>query len=497
MAKQQYIPKAKPFKGDHTNFKDINDFLETISPNGSLLRDFKEIEVKDWIHTGSYLFNAQISGSLFGGYPAGKITLIAGDPKTGKSYLTLNGMHFAQLKDYFLIFFETENSPDVVRLKNQLIDFEQCRIIQPETVNEITTFLVGLTESFKATVAQGKTPPKVMVIIDSQSGLLSDKQLKDAQAKAMKTDMGTQAKELKLMYNFASKRLGKYGIPMIVTSHIYERDSETNSQFKERVVSGGQGAVYFSSYIGGLRKRVERDDETKEKVAIIVTCQTIESRFSRLKDIYLRIPFYAPMNEFLGLEHFLSVERCGIGRGKFVEFFDPLKEFSAKSKISQDDASKMVFSVDELAKVVNKEKKEYIIPNLQKAFALELVFPIGSDQIDGKSKFAFTQKCLDRFEDGKYNTEYPELSIAIPNSTSPNYVVEHLGKTVPLSKLFTKEVFTMDVLKKLDPYVQEVFKFQPNDKLAENVLGLSGEDEMSEEELDFGISDIIKNAKKG
>ena len=46
-------------------------------------------DVTQWIDTGSYVFNALLSGSIYGGLPANKITAIAGDPATGKTFFTL------------------------------------------------------------------------------------------------------------------------------------------------------------------------------------------------------------------------------------------------------------------------------------------------------------------------------------------------------------------------------------------------------------------------
>ncbi len=39
--------------------------------------------------TGSYIFNAVVSGSIFGGVSSNKITAIAGESSTGKTYFSL------------------------------------------------------------------------------------------------------------------------------------------------------------------------------------------------------------------------------------------------------------------------------------------------------------------------------------------------------------------------------------------------------------------------
>jgi len=46
-------------------------------------------DVLNYIDTGSYLFNGLLSGSLHGGLPSNKITALAGESATGKTYFAL------------------------------------------------------------------------------------------------------------------------------------------------------------------------------------------------------------------------------------------------------------------------------------------------------------------------------------------------------------------------------------------------------------------------
>jgi RecA/RadA recombinase len=46
-------------------------------------------DVTNFIDTGSYAFNALLSGSIYGGMPANKITAIAGEAATGKTFFAL------------------------------------------------------------------------------------------------------------------------------------------------------------------------------------------------------------------------------------------------------------------------------------------------------------------------------------------------------------------------------------------------------------------------
>ena len=56
-------------------------------------------DVDSFIDTGSYIFNALLSGSIYGGLPANKITAVAGESATGKTFFVyshtgLGTVHF-------------------------------------------------------------------------------------------------------------------------------------------------------------------------------------------------------------------------------------------------------------------------------------------------------------------------------------------------------------------------------------------------------------------
>ena len=46
-------------------------------------------ETERFIDTGSHIFNSLVSGSIYGGVSSNKITAIAGESSTGKTYFSL------------------------------------------------------------------------------------------------------------------------------------------------------------------------------------------------------------------------------------------------------------------------------------------------------------------------------------------------------------------------------------------------------------------------
>mgnify|MGYP001407550826 CR=1 FL=1 len=69
-------------------------------------------DVHSYIDTGSYLFNALLSGSLSGGLPSNKITALAGESATGKTYFALGMVkQFLDANpDAGVLYFESESA---------------------------------------------------------------------------------------------------------------------------------------------------------------------------------------------------------------------------------------------------------------------------------------------------------------------------------------------------------------------------------------------------
>ena len=68
------------------------DFLKDIVKEigGEYTQLASEIdEAETYVDTGSYIFNGLVSGSVFGGVSGNKITAIAGESSTGKTFSPL------------------------------------------------------------------------------------------------------------------------------------------------------------------------------------------------------------------------------------------------------------------------------------------------------------------------------------------------------------------------------------------------------------------------
>ena len=91
-------------------FSKFNDKLEKTTKGRVKLRGFSDID--EYIHTGNYLLNAQMSGSLRGGYPNARSLGIGGDSGTGKTFLCMNAIKNAQDMGYAAFYIDTEGALD-------------------------------------------------------------------------------------------------------------------------------------------------------------------------------------------------------------------------------------------------------------------------------------------------------------------------------------------------------------------------------------------------
>lgn len=150
------------------SFLDLDKELSKIAgfETGSILAENTFSEVDDWIPTGNYLLNAQLSGSLFGGIPNTRSLGLMGDPGTGKSFVCLNVAREAQKKGYDVVYCDTEGAIDKSSAIKFGIDPNKVRYQPIKTVSEFQTFVSNLLSLVKK-AKEGGASPKILLIVDS------------------------------------------------------------------------------------------------------------------------------------------------------------------------------------------------------------------------------------------------------------------------------------------------------------------------------------------
>lgn len=252
-------------------------------------------DVTGFVDTGVYALNALLSGSLYGGMPANKIMALAGESATGKTFFALSIVKtFLEANpDGVCMYFDSEAAvtSDMFRTRN--IDTRRVAVIGVATVEEFRNQAVKVVDNYLKMPA-GERKPMIM-ILDSLGMLSSTKEMNDTAEGKDTRDM-TRAQVTKATFRVLTLKLGKAGIPLIMTNHTYE----TMSMFPQKVMGGGTGLRYAASTVLFLSKRKEKIDN--EVVGNVIHCKLDKGRFTKenmMVDVLLR--YDTGLNKYYGL----------------------------------------------------------------------------------------------------------------------------------------------------------------------------------------------------
>lgn len=318
----------------HSDFIKFADNLEKKVNKGGKDVDpinFKTLgEISEFIDSGNYLLNAQLSGTLFGGYPNTRGIELAGESGSGKTFLAMNAVRGAQALGYFVFFVDTEGALEKVDFERFGVDLTMCRHVRTiKSYAQVLFFVNKLIETKKESDADNNTGEmKVMLIIDSYAHLLTQKEIEDAAKGKDASDMGLRAKQGRQFFRNITLDMSNLKIPFLFTNHT----SAKIDLFGGENISGGGGPTYAASIILKLAKSALRDGE-RNKLGIIVKSLTEKNRLAAPIQIHFHISFTKGMNRFVGLEEYVSWENCGVQRGRIVtkDEYDKLTKGESKS----------------------------------------------------------------------------------------------------------------------------------------------------------------------
>jgi RecA/RadA recombinase len=178
-------------------------------------------DVKGFIDTGSYAFNALVSGSLYGGIPNNKIIALAGESATGKTYFAIGMVKrfLENNKDAVVLYFDTEQAVTSDMFISRGIDSKRVAIFPVATVEEFRKQLITIADKYLEQDIAKRKP--MMVVLDSLGMLSTSKEINDTTEGKEVRDM-TRAQVIKSTFRVLTLKLGKAGIPLIMTNHTYD-----------------------------------------------------------------------------------------------------------------------------------------------------------------------------------------------------------------------------------------------------------------------------------
>jgi len=232
-------------------------------------------ETERYIDTGSYIFNAVVSGSVFGGVSSNKITAIAGESSTGKTYFSLAVVKnfLDNNPDGYCLYFDTEAAVNKGLLESRGLDLTRTVVVNVVTIEEFRTKALKAVAKYLEMPIEERKP--CMFVLDSLGMLSTEKEIRDALDDKQVRDM-TKSQLVKGAFRMLTLKLGQADIPLIVTNHTYD---VIGSYVPTKEMGGGSGLKYAASTIIYLSKKKEKDKT--EVVGNIIKAKTVKSRLSR------------------------------------------------------------------------------------------------------------------------------------------------------------------------------------------------------------------------
>jgi len=254
------------------------DFLKEIVKE--IGNDFTQLaadidETETFIDTGSFIFNSLLSGSVFGGISSNRITAIAGESSTGKTFFSLAVVkNFLDSNpDGYCLYFDTEAAVNKGLLESRGIDLKRLVVVNVVTIEEFRSKALRAVDIYLKTNTEDRKP--CMFVLDSLGMLSTEKEIRDALDDKQVRDM-TKSQLVKGAFRMLTLKLGQANVPLIVTNHTYD---VIGAYVPTKEMGGGSGLKYAASTIIYLSKKKEKDG--KEVIGNIVKAKTHKSRLSK------------------------------------------------------------------------------------------------------------------------------------------------------------------------------------------------------------------------
>ena len=320
------------------------DFLKEIVKE--IGNDFTQLaadidETETFIDTGSFIFNSLLSGSVFGGISSNRMTAIAGESSTGKTFFSLAVVkNFLDSNpDGYCLYFDTEAAVNKGLLESRGIDLKRLVVVNVVTIEEFRSKALRAIDIYLKTDTADRKP--CMFVLDSLGMLSTEKEIRDALDDKQVRDM-TKSQLVKGAFRMLTLKLGQANVPLIVTNHTYD---VIGAYVPTKEMGGGSGLKYAASTIIYLGKKKEKDG--KEVIGNIIKAKTHKSRLSKEnKQVEIRL-FY----DDRGLDKYYGLLELGEIGGLW-------KNVAGRYEIN----GKKVY-----AKAIYKDPEDYFTPDVMQA----------------------------------------------------------------------------------------------------------------------------------
>jgi RecA/RadA recombinase len=251
-------------------------------------------EFGGFIDTGSYAFNALLSGSIFGGMADNKVLALAGETSVGKTFFKLAiEKYFLESKpNSIVVDYDSESATTKDMYTSRGIDPAKVIISEPESIQKFRSHIVNLLDAY---LASDKRPPMI-ISLDSLGNLSTEKEISDISEGKDTRDM-TRAQLIRGAFRVIRLKLAKAKVPMIVTNHTYD---VIGSYVPMKEMSGGGGLKYTADAIVFLSKKKDKDGT--DVIGNIIRIKLTKSRLTKENsEVEVKLNYRTGLDRYYGL----------------------------------------------------------------------------------------------------------------------------------------------------------------------------------------------------
>ena len=296
------------------------DSIDKINPFATYLSDSTLSRVGGWIDTGSYVLNAIVSGSLYGGIPKGRVTMMGGESMTGKTLFVQKILANAQKEGLIPVIFDTENAVDPEGSERMGLDTSKVKYVPCITIEQTRNALFKFLTAVKEKGLEGK----FIIAIDSLGNLQSELEHNRMGKDSMSSDMGTKARAMKSLMQTCTNLGATTQTTILCTNHVYD-DPTAMFPSIEKNMPGGKSIIYLPSVTIQLARKPMKSDggktmdaETavgqKNYAGILIRALTRKNRFIKQ---YLQGEMFLSFQT--GLDRYYGLLDLAVGVGAVIQ----------------------------------------------------------------------------------------------------------------------------------------------------------------------------------
>ena len=228
--------------------------------------------------------------------PSNKITALAGESATGKTFFAMGIVKtfLDAAPDAGVIYFESESAITKDLITSRGIDPNRMVIVPVATVQDFRHQVIKVLDSYLLQSEADRRP--LFLVLDSLGMLSTTKEMEDT-AEGKETRDMSRAQVLKAAFRVLTLKLGRAKVPMLVTNHTYD---VIGNMFPTKEMGGGSGLKYAASTIVYLSKKKEKDGT--EVIGNIIHCKNHKSRLTvENKMVDVRLTYNEGLDKYYGL----------------------------------------------------------------------------------------------------------------------------------------------------------------------------------------------------